>query len=672
MVILTQEDILACSGKTLAIDTETTGLLYHRDQIIGIGIHCPQADVSGYVHLCSYQDVPFGKPKKKRVWNGLMDYSNSKRGKRVMEVEYDQPTAKQAFSEPVRVRHFLPAVWEICQNSKTVLIGHNLKFDAHFLKLHLWELPCRILDTSVLVHLVDSRCKKSLAESEARYLGTNSKRSHVSKADPRFEKSPWMWGEKVLEDYCTNDCLVTYQLAEILMPKIKEMDLNNLLTLQMKYLRLLQKVEWRGIAVENSFCQMAIKQFEENIEALERDLYEAVGHEFDWRSSQQMSEAIYDNLAIDKPKNPFVDFNGNPRDTPAARIYTKTATGTPLLVKHDHPLKTTVVDLRETAKLKKEAEKYLNLQDHEGVIHASFNITGAVTGRLSSSSPNLQQLPAANRKYDLQSTYTGGAMREGGYNLRKALVARPGYKILSIDHKQQEARLLAILSQEPTLLKFMAERQDIHLAIAMKVWGDQGKEQNKIHRDWSKQIVFATTYGMQDESMQEHFAKHGIDADAVVVRRQLFDTFPKLEPWFEEIQEQIVAESGIRYWSGRYWFPAYPSYAYKGINAIIQGGAGDFLSLVLVRANQILEAQGWGYCISIIHDEALFEIEEQYLWIAGPVLSRVFEGEDVFGVPFLTDIEVGDSYGSLEPFETKMHIAEIDWREYLSKEKVVA
>lgn len=665
MTLLLREDILACKGLPVAIDTETTGLHFYSDGIIGIGIHCPKAGISGYAHLCRYDTIEWGKPKHKKEWMGNMDFSRSKRGRRIMEEKIFYETAIQATPEPIKAAHFLPAVWEIAQDPETTLVGHNLKFDAHFLGLKLWEVPCRILDTAILTHLVDCRLRKSLASAENKFLSSDSKRAHVSEADKRFGKAPWMWGEKVLEDYCTNDCLVTYQLAEMLLPKIRDMDLSSFSMMQMRYVRLLQKTEWRGIRVEEKFCYDAIAEFDRNISSLELDLFNAVGYTFDYRSSNQLSDAIYESLGIEKPENPFVDDWGVPKKTPAAKIYTKTATGTPLLVKHDHPLKTTIIDLRESIKLKEYAEKYLLLRDSEGCVHASFNPTGAITGRLSCSDPNLQQLAAKYRKYNLESVYTGGSERVGGYNLRQALCARPGYRIVSVDHKQQEARLLAILSEEPTLLKFMSERQDIHMAIAIRVWGDCGKEKNKIHREWSKATIFGVCYGMSDESLQEHYNKHGIDANAVEVKSQFFATFRGLQPWFQRTMREIEVDGGIRYWSGRYWFPYYPSEAYKGINAIIQGGAGDFLAVVLTRADQVLAATGWGYLISIIHDEALFEIKEEFVDLAAPVLARVMEGEDIFGVPFLTDIEVGNSYGSLEPFETVVDISQIDWQEYI-------
>jgi len=318
MTILLKEDILACKGKPVAIDTETTGLHWYSDDLIGIGVHCEQAGISGYAHVCTYETIQWGKPKSKQVWKGNMDYSKSKRGRRVMEEEITYDTAVRAVPNLTRASHFLEAVHEIAHDPETTLIGHNLKFDAHFLGLKLWELPCRILDTAILTHLVDCRLKKSLASAENKFLSTDSKRAHVSQADKRFGKMPWMWGEQVLEDYCRNDCVVTYQLAQTLMPKIREMDLAKFLSMQMRYLRLLQKIEWRGFKVEERFCHDAIAEFDRNITSLERDLFDAVGFEFDYRSSNQLSDAIYDSLGIDRPENPL----GNPKeDTSSKDIY---------------------------------------------------------------------------------------------------------------------------------------------------------------------------------------------------------------------------------------------------------------------------------------------------------------------------------------------------------------
>lgn len=666
MSVLTYEDILACEGLALVIDCETTGLHYYKDSIIGIGIHCPEAGVSGYAHTCTYEQRDFGKLKRESVWEGEKDFSKSTRGRKLYRDNWYQPQTETAVPSQVRIYHFLEAVQQIAANPNTTLIGHNLKFDAHFLELKLWQLPCKILDTSVMVHLIDCRCMKSLESAEADFLGTASKRSHISKADKKFGKRVFQWGQEVIEDYCVNDCIVTFQLVETLMPMIEEDGLTKLLDQEMDYLRLLEKIEHRGIKIEDKFCYSAMDEFLHNIGLIEQELYDAVGYEFNWRSSVALSKAIYENLGIEKPKDPFKDNHGNViRYSAQSKIYTKTSTGTPLLVKHEHPLRSPIIDLRESDKLMKYANEYLTKRDEKGAIHASFNITGTITGRLSCSDPNLQQLAAKYRKFDIASEYTGGSERVGGYNLRRALCARKGYTIVSIDHKQQEVRLLAILSEEPTMLQYMRDRKDIHMGIALSVWGDCGSEQNKKHREWIKATVFGKCYGMSDDSLQEHFDKHNIEADAIEVSEKFFSTFSKLSPWFDKIREQTEIDGYTRYWDGRYWFPQEKGDEYKAVNAQIQGGAGEFLKTVLLEADKVLTQQKWGGILSIIHDEALYEIKDNCIDIAAPVLAKVMEGEWVFGVPFLTDIETGPSYGQLEPYEAKQDISKINWRLYV-------
>lgn len=663
--LLTVEDILRCKGHVVAIDTETNGLLWWDNKMIGVGIYCPTAGVQGYAHTCTFEDQPFGKPKSRREWLGKMDFSASKRGKRLMETVTYQPTIRTAIPNDARIKHFTAAVREIANDPKTVLIGHNIKFDLHMMGLEAWQLPCRIYDTSVMVHLFDSRMFKALGAAEQAFLGKGSKREHVTQAEKRFGKKPWLWDAKVLEDYCVNDCVVTHQLAEVLIPQLKKRGLMGLLGLQMRYLRMLQKMERHGILITTIFCHEAIAEFDRNLIALEKDLFDAVGYEFNWRSNDQLSKAIYDDLGIEKPTNPYADDEHFNRTHHAiAKLYTESATSTPLLVRENHPLKGTLLDLRETSKLRDYAQKFIDKRDSKGILHASFNLVNTLTGRLSSSEPNLQQLPSEKRKVDIESIYTGGAIRQGGYNLRQALVPRAGYKMVSIDHKQQEVRLLAILSNEPIMLEAMRNREDIHLRVAIRVWGDCGDQLNKLHRDWSKAITFGLIYGLSQESLQEYFTKVGIDADAGEVKQQYFEAFPGLQPWFQQVIQYVRDHGYVQYWSDRYWFADNPGEGYKGINALIQGGCADFMSVVALRVDSILTKQGWGNVLSIIHDEILLEVKEECLEEALPVLARAMEGEDIFDIPFATDVEVGDSYGSLSGYPLMRDPSEIDWKEY--------
>lgn len=662
---ITPEDILACKGKLVVFDTETNGLRYWENELIGIGIYCPELDLKGYAHVCRFEKVPYGKPKRRKVWLGKMDYSKSKRGKRLMEEVVEQEKVGMAIPDRSMRQPFLEAFKVIANDPQTTLVAHNLKFDANFVELELWRYPCRILDTTVLVHLLDSRLPKALAKAEDYFLGSNTKRQHVSKAEARFKNSPWMWEPHILEDYCVNDCVVTQQLMELLLPRIREYELTKLLSLQMRYLRLLQKIERKGILIDNEFCRQAVEIFSGNLENMERDLYDACGYEFNWRSVKQLGKAIYDDLGIPKPVNPFADEDGVDRSRFAQRgMYNESCTSSFLLMeKANHPLGGLILDMRETSKLRDYIQKYMDLQDSEGVIHASFRQTGTRTGRLSSAEPNLQNIPSEHRVRETQSVYTGGAIRSDEYNLRKALIARPGYRMLSIDHRQQEMRMFGILAQEPIMLEALRARKDIHMEIAKAVWGDLSPEENSLHREWSKTIGFGLIYGMTTGSLQHRLNKTA--EEALKIAEDYWTTFPRIQPWLREVVEEVSQHGYVRYWSGRLWFEEKPEDYYKGANAQIQGGAADFMSVALLRADQVLEAQGWGSLISIIHDEALFEIKEECLEEAAPVLARVMECEDIFDIPFATDAKVGDSYGSMEKYPLSEDLSAIDWKDYL-------
>lgn len=667
--LLTAEDILDCAGHVVAIDTETNGLLWWENKMVGVGIHCPTArdgkGITGYAHTCTFEDRPLGKARSKKEWLGQMDYSKSKRGKQVKETVTYQPTIKTAIPNDIRINHFCSAVATIAADPKTVLVGHNIKFDLHMMGLYSWELPCRIVDTSVMVHLYDSRLLKALAAAEQTFLGKESKRSHVTKAEGRFGNKPWVWPAVVLADYCANDCVVTLQLAQVLMKELQEKGLIKLFNLQMRYLRLLQKMERQGILVTTVFCHEAIAEFEKNQKGLENDLFDAVGHEFNWRSNGELSKAIYDDLGIEKPTNPYGEEDRfDITHFRAAKLYTASATSSALLLREDHPLKEVVLPLRETVKLMEYAHKFINMRDNKGFLHASFNQAKTLTGRLSSSSPNLQQLPSEKRKYDIESIYAGGTIRVGGYNLRQALVPRSGYKMVSIDHKQQEMRLLSVLSGEPVLLEAMANREDIHLRVAIRVWGDCGEEANKVHRDWSKAISFGLIYGLSEGSLQEYFVKVGVDAIASEVKEQYFAAFPGLQPWFQEVIKFVRENGYVRYWSDRFWWADNPSEGYKGVNALIQGGCADLICIAALRMDEVLTKQGWGSILSIIHDEILAEVREECLDEACPVLARTMEIEDVFDIPFAADLEVGESYGSLQGYPLMREPSTIDWKEY--------
>lgn len=643
------EDLDQLAGQTFVLDTETNGLHWYEHGLIGVAIHCPKLNLTGYLPTCDYIEVDDGKPKAKKVWLGDYEINPATGRKRKQFVtQIEQKTKLIAHPNRAMMQPILDKLSAICNNPKTCVIAHNAKFDLHFCGLDLSTKPCMILDTSVMVHLVDSRQRKSLEAAEMNWLAGASKRTHLDKAPKGYPKD---WPLEVTTAYAINDAIVTFQLCEILVSKMRELGLVKLFMAQMRFLRAMWSIERRGLLIDAEFSNQAIFELTDKMRVLETKLQDAAGNDFNWRSSKQLSEAIYGGLGVDKPT-----IVGNSK---AAQKVSNAATSAFALAEADHPLKDLILDLREVDKLIKNLQSYLELSQFDGAIHTSFNLTGAVTGRLSSSEPNIQNVASTKRKRDSESS---GTTREGAYNTRNAFIARPGHTFIAADHAQQEIRMLAFLAQEPTMLAILRDKtKDIHMANAIHAWGDCGPELNAVHRTWAKSISFALPYGMSRESMEVNLVNQGIAPEkAGKIFDDYFGAFPGLQPWMNEITERINRQGFIRYWSGRYWRPEYPNDAYKGVNAVIQGGCADIVALAVARGQAVVTAQEWGSIVSIIHDEIIFEIADQYVATALPVIASVMQVEDALNIPFVAELKIGQSYGSLQ--DIAVPAISVDWK----------
>lgn len=614
-------DLSHCAGKRIVLDTETTGLHWWHDKMIGIGYYCPDIEEYGYIPVADY----------------LPDNENQ----RFVAVPNDDVIAQA--KEQVQA---------ILRNPKTILCGHNLKFDAHFLGINLWEVPGKIIDTTVMIHLYDDRLNKGMDKAEVVFLGRNSKRNHVQNAidmiPKKAKKDFTLWPLPSIADYCVNDCIVTHQLFEVLKPKLQELGLASVFKKDMAYLATLQRIEQTGIRISPEYCRKAVRFLQRNLTALQEELFETVGRRFNLNSPRQLSEAIYASMGIPLPKNPFVTADGRPSNHPLAKKYNDTCTSKEVLEHEKHPLAPLIADIREAAKLKVTVSKWLELADDNMDIHASFNLTGTKTGRLSCREPNLQNIASAIRSRG--DNYDGDKQRVEEYNLREAFVARPGHIILAIDHSQQEIRLLAILSQEPKMLEGIRNREDMHLRVAQEIWGGREDwETNKgIYRKNAKSIQFALLYGLSLRAMAFRTGESVEYCQQIMA--DYWTTFSFIQPWQEKIQNELRLHHFTRYWSDRIWRESSETLFYRGVNAQIQGGSADLMSIAVLRCVKILDKHGWGRIINIVHDELVFEIKEVHLPVATKTLLKTMEVEDLFGFPFVAEAKVGYCYGSLTPY----------------------
>lgn len=589
----TPEKILECSGKRVAIDVETTGLHWWEKHIIGIGVHCSDANVSGY--------YPTIHEESERDW--------------VYET----------------VKKLEPG---------TTVIMHNAKFEHHFLHVNPQKTGWMVLDTTILAHLYDSRLKKALGKLEEKFLGTSSKRDHVTSAPPRTKI--WNWPLETVADYCVNDSVVTYQLAELLVPKLVDLGLWELYKKEIKYFGVIWSAEHHGLLIDDNYFLESMEAQRETLDGLEERMYDSIGYEFNWRSTKQLSKALYQDLGIPKPKNPFAGADGIDRSRFAdSGLYKSTCTATFLLTeKVHHPLGELVGALRESARMLKTMESYMELADEARVVHPGFNQARTRTGRLSCGKPNAQNVPSKVRGRFTQSVYSGEMLRTDEYNLRKGFIARPGFKLLSVDWKQMEMRKFGILSQDPFMLKTLSAGRDVHAEVAERVWGVR----DKVHREWSKTIGFGLIYGMTLGSLMHKL--NMTHAQAGKIKDDYVAAFPRILPWMDEVIAQCMAFNYVRYWSGRMWREENKIDMYKAANAVIQGGCADILSVAALRTDKWCKEQGSQHnIVSFIHDEIMFEVPEEDEERSAKELMEIMEVPDLFEIPFFTDAKSGPTYG---------------------------
>lgn len=590
--ILTWSDIAKCDGKRVAIDVETTGLEWYKHKLIGVGLWCPDADIYGYIPT--------------------LDDASRK-------------IVKQAIS---------------ALSAGTTIIAHNAKFDLHFLDAD--PQPWIIVDPMVAGHLLNSKQKKSLVDMEMAYLGTSTKRDIIQSQPTRLRNKIWDWSTEQVAEYCINDVRIEYALAELLIPMLRAEGLLDLFIKDMQYLKLIWRIERKGVYVDVSFVISAKNALLSQAKELEGQLYDAVGYEFNWHSSQQLSKALYEDLSIPRPVNPFKISRFN-RD---GGKYNSTLTSRFILMeKAHHPLGELVTALRETTKLANYLDDWLERLDESDNIHTNYNLTGTRTGRLSSGQPNLQNVPAQTRNYVTQAVFSGDGTRTDEYNLRNAIISRPGYTFVSVDYKQMEMRMFGKLSGDPFMLESLNAGRDIHADIAEQVWGVR----DTLHREWAKTISFGLIYGMSTGSLQ--FKLDLTPEKARQITDDYWNTFPRIKPWLYGMTDECRKNGYVTYWSGRRWHEDKDEEYFKAANALIQGGCADLLSIAALRVDDWLRQTGYGHIVMLVHDEIIAEVLDEHVDEVVRNMRKIMEVPDLLGITWLTDAKTGKSYGALQQWQ---------------------
>lgn len=540
----------------------------------------------------------------------------------------------RAFFVPGDLVKNSPPLLRALTDEKLKKIGHNLKFDLEVLSAHGIALGPVSFDTMIASYLLNAGTRQhnleALAFSELGYqmqpieelIGKGKSQTTMDKVP--MEKVSW---------YCCEDVDMTLRLKEVFEPKLKEEGLEKIFTdIEMPLSKVLAGMETAGIKLDPRVLNRLSGEAEIAIKDLETAIYKLTGREFNINSPKQLKEVLFEHLGL----------------VPVENRKTKSGLSTSAdnleKMLGQHPVIPKILEYRELSKLQSTYLLALPLlvNKKDGRTHTSYNQTVAATGRLSSTEPNLQNIPVRG---------------EGlGSEVRKAFVAEKGYKFLSIDYSQIELRVVAHLAQDKKMLEVFKTDEDIHTKTAVEIFGVPPEKVTKDMRRDAKTINFGILYGVSSFGLSSRIGDMS-RAEAKEFIAKYFAAYPKVEAYIEQVKLQVGEEGFVRNELGRIRrFPEIKSSQYfiraaaerAAVNFPIQSLAADVIKVAMINIQKELVGQDDCRMLLQVHDELLFEVKADQVQAWAKKLVPIMEGAIQLSVPVKVEAKVGDNWGEME------------------------
>ena len=517
------------------------------------------------------------------------------------------------------------------------IVGQNLKYDMLALRKLGVEPAGAITDTMVLSYLLESGERNHNLDELSRRL-LNHKMVPISDLIGKGKYQTTIDRVEVAKvaAYAGEDADAAWRIEGLLRPRLEAEGLWDLYAdLERPLIAVLARMEAAGIAVDVPKLRALSAEFAERLDAIQAEIYREAGREFNVGSGPQLREVLFDGLGLPVTKK-------TPKGEPSTDAEVLEA------LAPKHPLPRLILQYRQLDKLK---GTYLDalpeLADDDGRIHSSFSQVVAATGRLSSSDPNLQNVPVRT---------------EDGRQIRQAFVAGfPGWKLLTADYSQIELRVLAHYSQDPALLKAFAADLDIHAAVASRIFGVPESEVDSSQRRVAKTVNFGVIYGISAFGLatrlgiSKEAAASFIDAyfrEYVGVTRFITETLESARDAgkVETILGRRRAVSGIK----KADFRNLNTPERIAVNAVIQGSAADLIKRAMLAIDQRLRSSGMESRMLLqIHDELVFEAPNAELSKLAALVREEMEGAMTLDVPLRVDIAAGPNWLDTEPIERR-------------------
>jgi DNA polymerase-1 len=517
---------------------------------------------------------------------------------------------------------------KILEDEDIKKIGHNIKYDAEVLRLHGIELKGIHFDTTIASYVINPGLRQhNLDYLTEYYLGHKmiGYKEVVVKGIKDFSQVSIDTAVK----YSCEDADYTLRLKDILEKKLKE-DKNEELfyNIEMRLVPVLMDMEMAGVKVDVDLLRKLSVEFENRLREIEEEIYKEAGMRFNINSSQQLGFVLFEKLKLPTLKK-----------TQKTKRYSTDVSVLKKLCAYNSKVPSLVLQYRTISKLKSTyLDALINMADPETHrIHTSYNQTVTATGRLSSSDPNLQNIPIRDPE---------------GRQIRKAFIAEDGYLLMSADYSQIELRVLAHYSNDEELINAFKNDEDIHTKTAKEVLGVKGREVTAEERRIAKAINFGIIYGMGPKRLSEEIEIDYKKAKEYIDR--YYEKYKGVAKFRENIIE-FARKNGYvtTLFNRRRYLPDINSENHRirseaermAINTPIQGTAADLIKKAMINIHERIKRESsLTKMIMQVHDELVFEVPEKDVQKVKNMVKEEMEGVYPMRVPLKVDIGVGKNW----------------------------
>jgi DNA polymerase-1 len=508
-------------------------------------------------------------------------------------------------------------------------VGQNLKYDMSVLARHGITLRGVAFDTMLESYVLNSVASRhNMDDLALKYLGKQT--THFEDVAGKgakqitFDQVPL----DVAGQYAAEDADITLQLHQALWPKLAEIpSLQHVFeSIELPLVTVLSRIERNGVLLDRELLQTQSAQLGERLAALQQEAFELAGETFNLGSPRQLQVILFEKLALPVKKK-------TPKGQPS------TAEDVLQELALDYPLPKVITEYRGLSKLKSTYTDQLpkQISAATGRVHTSYHQAVAATGRLSSSDPNLQNIPIRT---------------EEGRRVRKAFIAPPGYKLVAADYSQIELRIMAHLSSDAGLLSAFSQGLDIHKATAAEVFGCELDDVTVDQRRSAKAINFGLIYGMSAFGLGRQLNIGRGDAQSYI--DMYFERYPGVREYMDKTRA-LAAEQGFveTLFGRRLYLPEINTSNFQrrqaaertAINAPMQGTAADIIKLAMIDVDQWLQdAQPDALMIMQVHDELVLEVRDDQVEEVTRILNEKMTGAAQLKVPLLVETGVGQDW----------------------------